>query len=51
MALEVLVNILEGDLLLDLAVVSIVELMGIGPVIARLEIGKTSAIDVEREAI
>lgn len=47
----VLVNIWAEVLLLELGGALIAALMGIGPVIAKLEIGKTSVIDAEKEVI
>lgn len=47
----VLENIWAEVRLLDLVAALIVALMAIGPVIAKLETGRTSAIDVEKEAI
>lgn len=47
----VLENIWVEALLLDLGVVLTAALMAIGLEIARLEIGRTSVIAVEREAI
>ena len=45
------VNIWAEVLLLELDGALIAALMGIGPVIAKLEIGKTSVIVVEKEVI